>query len=545
MRYGVQMFGLNPLFLRDKRGFLSRLSTAGYRFLEPCIALGPIPGLEDRCWLPADLEAMLPLIHHYGFSVESAHVFTRDLQQDLPELIALAKKFGISQYVLACPLFANIHVFRAMAQTVSAAAGELQRHGISLLLHNDRAASQNRVKDRSVFEAFLELCSPAVGLQPDVGWLLYGGIDPEAFLWKHKDRIRSLHYKDMAPDSSGLAEVPIGTGVLDMTACFQFARAAEIIQYADQDDSSGDFLADMEHTAEKFRSLAQCRDRTASVLCIMDTETLQIQQLCRYDRIIEAPNWMQSDPDCLIYNSDGHIFRYRISTGEEVRIDTGHCVNCNNDHVLSPEETHIAVSHSQHGWMSQIYILPIEGGQPRLITPNAPSYLHGWSPDGKELAYCAFRDRGNGYEVDIWAICAEGGDEWQLTQNAGFNDGPEYSPDGKHIWFISTRSSLMQCWRMDRDGGNPTQMTFHPRNNWFPHVSPDGKQVVYLSYSREGLDPNEHLPNMPVQLRLMNADGSDDRKILDFFGGQGSINVNSWHPDSRHLAFVRYELEHK
>ena len=226
-------------------------------------------------------------------------------------------------------------------------------------------------------------------------------------------------------------------------------------------------------------------------------------------------------------------------------IDTGHCCNCNNDHVLSPDETRIAVSHSEHSWMSQIYILPIQGGEPRLITPNAPSYLHGWSPDGRELSYCAFRDRGQGYEVDIWAISADGGEEWQLTKDAGFNDGPEYAPDGTHIWFISTRSGLMQCWRMNRDGSEQTQMTFHDRNNWFPHVSPDGKKVVYLSYSRDGLDPNEHLPNMQVQLRMMNADGSDDRMLLEFFGGQGSINVNSWHPDSRKFAFVMYELDHK
>ena len=414
-----------------------------------------------------------------------------------------------------------------------------EKEGISLLIHNDAAASGNRVGGKSVYEAFLELSGAYA--QPDVGWLLHGGIDPEAFLWRNKDWIRSLHYKDM--DASG-NEVPIGTGAVDMAACFQFARAAELIQYADQ-DSSDDFFSDLEQTAEKLRQLAQSRANTRSILCVMDTQTGQVQELQVFDHVIEAPNWMRTDPDCLIYNAEGHIFRYRISTGESIPLDTGHCTNCNNDHVLSPDESHIAVSHSEHSWMSQIYILPVTGGEPRLITPNAPSYLHGWSPDGKELAYCAFRDRGQGYEVDIWAISAGGGEEWQLTKDAGFNDGPEYSPDGKHIWFISTRSGLMQCWRMNRDGSEQTQMTFHSRNNWFPHVSPDGKKVVYLSYSEQGLDPSEHLPNMQVQLRLMNADGSDDRKLLDLFGGQGSINVNSWHPDSRHFAFVRYALTHK
>lgn len=539
MRYGVQLFGPNPLFLRQPAVFLSKLRDMGYRYLEPCLSLSEIPGMEDRAWTPEELARFLPVLAEYGFTVESCHVFTRDLEADLPRLLQIAGRYGIRQYVLPCPLYSCDASFRTMAQTVSRCADALKDAGISLLIHNDAAASAGRVGEKCVYEAFLELSG--AGAQPDVGWLLYGGIDPESFLWRNRETIRSLHYKDM--DASG-NEVPIGTGAVDMAACFQFARAAEIIQYADQ-DSSSDFFSDLEATAGRFRDLAQCLERTRSILCVMDTQTGAVTELRRFDRIIEAPNWMRTDPDSLIFNADGRIYRYRISTGQETLLDSGHCQNCNNDHVLSPDETQIAVSHSEHSWMSQIYILPITGGEPRLVTPNAPSYLHGWSPDGKDLCYCAFRDRGRGYEVDIWAISAGGGEEWQLTKDAGFNDGPEYSPDGKHIWFISTRSGLMQCWRMNRDGSEQTQITFHSRNNWFPHVSPDGKQVVYLSYSEQGLDPSEHLPNMPVQLRLMDADGANDRCILEFFGGQGSINVNSWHPDSRHFAFVMYQLEHK
>lgn len=545
MRYGVQMFGLNPVFLQDQESFLRRISAAGYRYLEPCLMLEDIPGLHLHAWTPGDFENYRPLLMQYGLSIHSCHVFTGDITADLPKLIAVAKKNQIRQLVLPCPVFATKEEGKRLSETLSAAAETLQKEGIELILHNSKDESAVRIDDVCAYEWLLQHCGKAVGAQPDVGWLYHGGVDPEAFLWRNQDRVRSLHYKDFTRTGSCLAETTIGHGDVDMVACFQFARAAEIIQFADQDGSDGDFLADMEAVAGQFRALSQCRDRTKSILCVMDTETREVMQLCTFDRVIEAPNWMQSDPDCLVYNADGHIFKYRISTGAETMLDTGHCVNCNNDHVLSPDETHIAVSHSETRWMSQIYILPIDEGTPRLVTPNAPSYLHGWSPDGKELAYCAFRDHGSGYEVDVYAISDQGGEEWQLTKNAGFNDGPEYSPDGKHIWFISTRSGLMQCWRMNRDGSEQTQMTFRERNNWFPHVSPDGKKVVYLSYSRDGLDPDEHLPNMHVELGLMNADGSDDRTILEFFGGQGSINVNSWHPDSRRFAFVMYELEHK
>lgn len=530
MRYGLQMFGLNPVFLKDKEGFLKRITAAGFRYMEPCLALEAIPGLEDRLWTEADFEANRPLLDKYGVKTNSCHVFTQDILADLPEIIRIAKFYGICQIVLPCPKQIN----PATAVDLTRAGDTLQRYGIQLLVHNDKG-------DKG-YEWLLTVSGPSVGAQVDVGWLKYEGIDPEGFLWKHKDKVWSLHYKDF--DENG-QEVGVGKGTVDMTACFQFARANEIIQIMDQDGSQGDFLEDVEFVGQKFASLIQVRDNSKSILCILDTETGEVQKLHTFDRVVEAPNWMQTDEDSLIYNSEGRIWRYRISTDTETMIESGHCGNCNNDHVLSPDETRIAVSHSDSGWMSQIYILPISGGEPKCITPKAPSFLHGWSPDGSELAYCAFRDQGKGMEVDVWAISAGGGEEWQLTKNAAFNDGPEYSPDGKHIWFNSTRTGLMQCWRMNRDGSEAKQMTFRERNNWFPHVSPDGKKVVYLSYSREGLDANEHLPNMEVELGIMNYDGSDDRTLLKFFGGQGSINVNSWHRNSRKLAFVMYELTHK
>ena len=545
MRYGVSMFGFSPQFLQAPDMSLAKLRAAGYRYLEPCLTLEEIPGLRDRIWIPQDLEQLYPAMQAQGFAIHSLHVFPRDAEKELPALLDLAKKYEIPQLVFPFPRTEDMEVIFRTADIYRRLSEILASQDIALVVHNNGPESRVRQNGRCLFEEFLDRCGSLVQAQADVGWLLWGGTDPEAFLWRNRDRIASVHYKDMAEKDGALAEVSIGQGLVDIPAVYQFARAKEVIQYADQDSSGIDFLEDTCRVGHLLNSIRDCRDGSRSILCVMDTQDLTVTELAQFPGVIEAPNWMHTDPDCLIYNRDGLIYRYRISTGESTLIPTGHCTNCNNDHVLHPQETHIAVSHSEESWMSQVYILPIEGGEPRLITANAPSFLHGWSPDGKELAYCAFRDHGKGYEVDIFAVSQEGGREWQLTRDAGFNDGPEYSPDGKHIWFISTRTGLMQCWRMDRDGGNQQQMTFCPRNNWFPHVSPDGKQVVYLSYSRDGLSPNEHLPNMDVQLRLMNYDGSGDREILSFFGGQGSINVNSWHRDSRKFAFVKYELEHK
>ena len=282
------------------------------------------------------------------------------------------------------------------------------------------------------------------------------------------------------------------------------------------------------------------RDRDTSILEIYDLEKGESREVVRFDRLIEAPNWSR-DGKSLFYNRRGELYRYDLEKGTEEKLDTGLCRNCNNDHVLSPDGRSIAISHSEESWMSRVYIVPIGGGEPRLVTENCPSFLHGWSPDGETLAYCAFRDMEKG--GDIYTIPVSGGEERQLTFTEGLNDGPEYSPDGKHIWFNSVRSGLMQAWRMNADGSEQTQMTFDEGwNTWFPHISPDGKKVVMIAYKKGDLKPGEHLPHKWVELRLMNADGSRLKTLLTLFGGQGTINVNSWAPDSKRFAYVRYEL---
>jgi Tol biopolymer transport system component len=278
---------------------------------------------------------------------------------------------------------------------------------------------------------------------------------------------------------------------------------------------------------------------TYSILETLDVDSGKRTVLREFDDIVEAPNWTR-DGKALIYNSKGRIFRYDLSTGAMSAIYSGAAIICNNDHVLSPDGKSIAVSHHTiEDLQSRVYIFPLAGGEPTLITPIAPSYLHGWSPDGKTLAYCAER---NG-QFDVYTIPAIGGAETQLTDEPGLDDGPEYSPDGRHIWFNSTRTGLMQLWRMEADGKNPTQMTFDESNNWFGHVSPNGQRVVFISYQKGDVEPDKHPPNKNVQLKLIPAAGGPSRVIAEFFGGQGTLNVNSWSPDNKTIAFVSYRLK--
>jgi TolB protein len=249
----------------------------------------------------------------------------------------------------------------------------------------------------------------------------------------------------------------------------------------------------------------------------------------------EAPNWTH-DGKAFLFNRDGHIERLATGSDKPMTIDTGLATRCNNDHGISPDGMQLAISdNSQEDRESLVYIVPIGGGPPRRITRKSPSYWHGWSPDGKTLAFVGQR---NG-EFDVYTIPAAGGEETRLTTAKGLDDGPEYSPDGKSIYFNSERTGHMQIWRMKPDGSEQEQVFSDDLNNWFPHISPDGKWMVFLTY---GADVTGHPENKDVMLRLMSLVDKKITVLAKLFGGQGTINVPSWSPDSKELAFVSYAL---
>ena len=249
----------------------------------------------------------------------------------------------------------------------------------------------------------------------------------------------------------------------------------------------------------------------------------------------EAPNWTH-DGAYFFFNSEGRILRLPVAGGTPEPIDTGTAIHCNNDHGLSPDQKWLAISdQSQADHQSTIYIVPIGGGAPRRVTQNSPSYWHGWSPDGKTLAFTGQR---NG-DFDIYTIPAAGGEETRMTTAKGLDDGPEYSPDGKYIYFNSERTGRMQIWRMLADGSDQEQITSDEFNNWFPHISPDGKWMAFLSYEK---DVTGHPANKDVQIRLMALGDGKISVLAKLFGGQGTINVPSWSPDSTKVAFVSYQL---
>ncbi len=536
MDLGVQLFGVLTNTDLPAAEVFSRIKETGYTHVEPCLALDVIGAYENAIWPLKAFDGYMETFAGLGLKVDSVHVFGKHLNARAGVLCDIARRWGIRAFVVKLPEAPDDLKLQETAIAWMTLADALREVGASLLIHNEAADIRAAVNGKTLCERMADLCQRRVGLQVDVGWAMQGGAAPLDFLRRNRDLVRSVHFKDF--DAAGNA-VAVGEGALPLKDCFAFARANGLPQIVDQDSFGGELFAELAAVRQRFSALAGSRGDGVSYLNIMDFDSGEIRTVAKFDRIIEAPNWMRTTGE-LVYNSNGLIYAWK--DGVERRIDTGVCDACNNDHVLSPNEDAIAVSHmtfGEGGFTSRVFIVPFDGGAPRLVTPNSPSFLHGWSPDGREMAYCAFREIDGRRQVDVYAIPAEGGDEVRLT-GGGFNDGPEYSPDGKTIWFNSTRSGLMQVWRMNRDGSDPVRMTRNDDNCWFGHVSPDGKKVVYIVYHKGHLQPDEHLPDMQCELWGMDADGNNAHRLCVLFGGQGTINVNSWAPDSRRFAFVSY-----
>jgi TolB protein len=284
--------------------------------------------------------------------------------------------------------------------------------------------------------------------------------------------------------------------------------------------------------------MVQYQQYLGSRLEVLDIETGIRNVLYESKHSIQAPNWTV-DGKRLIYNSNGYLYNYELESGRITLLNTGFATNNNNDHVISFDGTYIAISHHvpEDNNQSTIFILPIGGSDhPKQVTRTGAghAYLHGISPDNRSVIFTGYR---NG-KYDIYAAEVNTMQETQLTDTPGLDDGSEYSPDGRYIYFNSDRTGAMQIWRMNADGSNPVQLTFDESfNDWFPHISPDGKWILFLSYGPD-VDPASHPFYKQVTLRLMPAEGGEPRIVAYLYGGQGTINVPSWSPDSRKVAFV-------
>lgn len=281
---------------------------------------------------------------------------------------------------------------------------------------------------------------------------------------------------------------------------------------------------------------------TTSYIQILDVNTGKIDTVLMAKGDYEAPNWHRDN--YLVLNFRGKMYRLNLATKSLVEISTGSLTRLMDDHGLSPDGKSMAVTNidaykpAEKLIKFSFYILPVTGGEPKAInTGQMLSFWHGWSPDGKTLAYCG----GDLTNLDVYTIPVDGGTPKRLTESPGLDDGPDYSPDGKYIYFHSYRTGHMQIWRMQSDGSQPEQLTFDENSNWFPHPSPNNKWIAYIAYTAD--QKQNHPFGKDVKLRLLDLKTKVIKDLThNFYGGAGTINTPSWSPDGKKIAFISYSV---
>jgi hypothetical protein len=402
-----------------------------------------------------------------------------------------------------------------------------------------------------------------------IGWMVRPNLEPDApyaDTAEHGDGTTSLQYRRTKGAVTEQIQLPMtyanvlqlerkGTSFIFSAAHFGEPFVSRELTNLDLGDEVYAGLFICSHTADVvekaiFRDVriirpaktgfVPYRDFIGSVLELVDIETGKSEMIHQSSQPFEAPNWTR-DGAALIYNVSGRaegwgrLARFDLASRKPAVIDTGLATRNNNDHALSFDGKMLGISDqsASHGGQSRIFTVPVEGGAPKQITSLTPSYFHSWSPDGKLLVYTGGRKG----KFDIYKISIDGGEEVRLTSSDGLNDGAEYTPDGNFIYFNSSRTGTMQLWRMHPNGVDQEQVTDDGFNNWFPHISPDGRWIAFISFSKD-VSPTDHPYYKQVYLRLMQMQGGAPKVIAYVYGGQGTMNVPSWSPDSKRIAFV-------
>ena len=484
-----------------------------------------------------------------------------------PAASGTGSKVGVfdGQMDVGSPRIAGSTLYNAVSQEYLLSAAGVNMWGP----RDEFQFAWKRMTGDFILQARVEFLGTGVDPHRKAGWIVRHGTEADSAYVDgvvHGDGLTSLQYRRSPGAVTEQTELPIkGADVIQIeraggTYIFSAARHGEpftAVQVAvDLGDAVMVGLALCSHNPDVteravFRDVriirpaapdfVPYRDFIGSVLEILDLDSGRRQEIFRSEQPFEAPNWTR-DGAALIYNRSGRgegwggLYRFDLMTRRPTLIDTGAANRNNNDHVISFDGTMLGISDQSQwaGGQSTVFTVPINGGTPTRITTASPSYLHGWSPDGKQLIFTGGRHN----EFDIYSIPSDGsGSEVKLTDDVGLDDGPEYTPDGRYIYFNSVRSGTMQIWRMRPDGSNPERVTNDAYNNWFPHISPDGQWIAIISFPGD-VPPTDHPYYKRVYLRVMPIAGGTPKVVAYVYGGQGTINVPSWSPDSRMLAFV-------
>ena len=257
--------------------------------------------------------------------------------------------------------------------------------------------------------------------------------------------------------------------------------------------------------------------------------------------LIEAPNWAPDDRGLLL-NGDGLLWRLDLDAPALTKVPIDGLPPINNDHVIDASSGLIYMSAND----GHIYAAPFEGGTAERVTHNpCRHYLHGITPDGTTLAFVEIPADNVSAPGRLGLISSKGGATSYPEVGAAHLDGPEYSPDGAWLYFnteeFASEPGHAQLARIPATGGPMERLRTSPTVDWFPHPSPDNQYATYISFPAGTLG---HPADLDVEVKLVRTD--DWNSVLGrfpLFGGQGTINVNSWSPDGERFAFIAYPIE--
>jgi TolB protein len=291
--------------------------------------------------------------------------------------------------------------------------------------------------------------------------------------------------------------------------------------------------------------LRELVDGQRTQLWIANVQTGRSELLLETDDILfEAPNWT-IDGTRLVVNGAGRLWSVAVDAPALVPIPLDGVPDLNNDHVLAPDGERIFVSAMD--W--QIYDATLAGGPTSPVTgasgiDGLMHFLHGVSPDGRRLAFIGIEltDGDPRMRANVFTMSVAGDDYQRITDGADPADGSEYSPDVRWIYFNTEQfTGHAQLARVPVQGGEPERLRTSDTVDWFPHLSPDGRRATFVAFP-----PGTEGHPADVWVDIMTTDTSDWQQpttVARIFGGQGSLNVNSWAPDSAHFAYVAYPVQ--
>jgi DNA-binding winged helix-turn-helix (wHTH) protein/dipeptidyl aminopeptidase/acylaminoacyl peptidase len=245
----------------------------------------------------------------------------------------------------------------------------------------------------------------------------------------------------------------------------------------------------------------------------------------------ESPEW---SPDgkriAFASNRDGakNIYVMNADGSSVVRLTNGSVAD--DVPVWSPDGTKILFGSMRDGNL-EIYIMNSDGSDQTRLTYNSvvdggPAHF---SPDGQKVVFSrsAANEGDAYYNFDIYTMNIDGSDVRQLTFDTEYDAGPDWSPDGSKIAFVSGREKNFDVFVMNADGSDEINLTKDRENDSPNGWTPDSKQIFY--------NVQPLVQGSSNQLYLMNADGSNRRQITSFSDKTYHI---SYSPTAKKMAFA-------